>query len=108
MGAADTADRTHAPHKRAGLLFPLMLIAAVGVIVFSVVGIATMMGWMPGALSGRDAAAGRAPAVNPGVDRYLETCDDCGVVESVRPCVCWDSSPTIGRMTPTWKASMLC
>jgi hypothetical protein len=87
MGTAGTAERTHAPHKRAGLLYPMMLIAAISVIVLSVVGIATMMGWMPGALSGHD-ASGRAagvPLANPGADRYLLTCDDCGTIEAVRP-----------------------
>src|SRR3970282_1219861 len=37
--------------KHPAILYPLMLIAAIAVIVFSVAGIATMMGWMPGALS---------------------------------------------------------
>ena len=32
--------------KRPGILYPLMLVAATAVIVFSVVGIATMMGWI--------------------------------------------------------------
>jgi hypothetical protein len=87
MGTVGTADRTHAPHKRAGLLYPMMLIAAISVIVLSVVGIATMMGWMPGALSGHD-GSGRAagvPLANPGADRYLLTCDNCGAIESVHP-----------------------
>ena len=32
--------------KHTGILYPLMLIAAIAVIVFSVAGIATMMGWI--------------------------------------------------------------
>ena len=43
--------------KDAGILYPLMLIAATAVIVFSIAGIATMMGWMPSALSGGADAA---------------------------------------------------
>lgn len=42
--------------KRTNLLYPLMLIAAVTVIVFSIVGIATMMGWLPSAQSKNDPA----------------------------------------------------
>ena len=42
--------------RRGGLLYPMLVIAAIAVIVFSVTGIATMMGWLPNALSGRDPA----------------------------------------------------
>jgi outer membrane lipoprotein SlyB len=42
--------------RRGGLLYPMLVIAAIAVIVFSVTGIATMMGWLPGALSQRDSA----------------------------------------------------
>jgi len=38
--------------RRGGLLYPMLVIAAIAVIVFSAVGVATMMGWMPAALSG--------------------------------------------------------
>lgn len=75
--------------KHPGILYPLMLIAAIAVIVFSVAGIATMMGWMPGALSS-DAGPGRAravPASKPATPRVVNTatdCRDCGVVESMR------------------------
>jgi hypothetical protein len=47
--------------KDAGILYPLMLIAAAAVIVFSIAGIATMMGWMPGALSSDAAPRQSAP-----------------------------------------------
>lgn len=47
-----------------GLLYPTMLIAAIAVILFSVIGIATMAGLMPSALSqGGDKAA---PAAQQG------------------------------------------
>lgn len=80
MATADTFD------KRSGLLYPMMLIAAIAVIVFSVAGIATMMGWMPGALSGS------GPAAKPATDRphaaagapASASCSECGVIESVR------------------------
>ena len=75
--------------KDPGMLYPLMLIAAIAVIVFSVAGIATMMGWMPSALS-NDADPARAqpaPAfrlARPRVVTAATDCRDCGVVESVR------------------------
>jgi outer membrane lipoprotein SlyB len=43
--------------RKGGLLYPMLVIAAIAVIVFSVTGIATMMGWLPSALSERDSAA---------------------------------------------------
>jgi hypothetical protein len=75
--------------KHPGILYPLMLIAAIAVIVFSVAGIATMMGWMPAALSS-DADPARAQPVpasklaQPGVVTAATDCRDCGVVESMR------------------------
>ena len=75
--------------KHPGILYPLMLIAAIAVIVFSVAGIAAMMGWMPAALSS-DADPARvqpAPAsqlVRPRVVNAATDCRDCGVVESMR------------------------
>jgi len=53
--------------RQGGLLYPMMLIAAIAVIVFSVVGIATMMGWMPSALSGGNSAALPPPVAQPSV-----------------------------------------
>ena len=84
-----TTGNTVSVVKRPGILYPLMLIAAIAVIVFSVAGIATMMGWMPGALSSdADPARARAvPASKPAKPRVVTTaanCRDCGVVESMR------------------------
>jgi outer membrane lipoprotein SlyB len=85
---AGTADRTHAPDKRAGILYPAMLIAAVAVIVFSVLGMATMMGWMPGARSGGAAAGKAADASEAGAisprPTAMPSCDECGTIESIR------------------------
>lgn len=80
--------------RRLGLLYPLMLIAAIAVIVFSIVGIATLVGWMPHAMVRGDTAV----AVKSGVIPPLGTesapdvvraapvfqCVECGVIESVR------------------------
>lgn len=90
MNAANvTSGNGGAVDKRSGILYPLMLIAAIAVIVLSLSGIATMMGWMPGALSrGADQARGQ-PAVAPNqrtppTASGASACRDCGVVESMR------------------------
>jgi hypothetical protein len=75
--------------KRPGILYPLMLIAAIAVIVFSISGIAAMMGWMPAVLTrGVDPARGQpAAATERDTTRAvngISACRDCGVVESVR------------------------
>lgn len=75
--------------KHPGILYPLMLIAAIAVIVFSVAGIAAMMGWMPAALSSGagPATAQSVPAsttAQPRVVTAATDCGDCGVVESMR------------------------
>lgn len=58
-----------------GLLYPMMVIAAIAVIVFSILGIASVTGWMPSALSG--SVSGARPAVT-------FECGECGIIESVR------------------------
>lgn len=83
------------PLQGHGLLYPLMVIAAVAVIVFSIVGIATITGWMPSAMLGesatvsaepqtglaheRDASAPDGPRAGPAFQ-----CAECGVIESIR------------------------
>ena len=84
--------------KQRNLLYPLMLIAAVTVIVFSIVGIATMLGWLPSAQSMADRASGTdatrgmesaPPRALPGkaaaepAPRSAQ-CAHCGTIESVR------------------------
>jgi hypothetical protein len=54
VGTANTMAR------RVGVLYPAMLIAAVMVTVFSLFGIATMAGWLPGGGSSQHAATGQA------------------------------------------------
>jgi outer membrane lipoprotein SlyB len=89
--------------RRQGLLYPTMLIAAIAVIIFSVIGIAAMTGLLPSAVSGYRAAddtpqpaVKRLPQDNPRVldapraarsepaVRAGAACTECGVVESVR------------------------
>ena len=58
-----------------GLLYPLMVIAAIALIVFSLLGIATITGWMPSALAHSDTETTR--------DVTFE-CAECGMLESMR------------------------
>lgn len=72
-----------------GLLYPLMLIAAIAVIVFSILGIATIAGWMPGALSSASAAQQTLSATDrttAAAGRGTSTfdCAECGMIETIR------------------------
>lgn len=53
---------TNPSENRDGILYPIMLIAAIAVIIFSMVGIATMTGVLPGALSKNEQAAPESAA----------------------------------------------
>jgi hypothetical protein len=86
-------ENIHAMIRRGGILYFLMLIAAVAAIVFSVAGIATMLGWLPGAQSRPEAAPARDAPGPKGrlfneAQRALAAkgsthCPDCGVIESI-------------------------
>lgn len=80
-----------------GMLYPLMILAAISVIIFSVVGIATMTGQVPNALSfsseqaaeqGKvDLVASEARPHESVKSRRVDvasSCSNCGVIESVR------------------------
>jgi len=81
--------------RRQGLLYPLMLIAAIAVIVFSMLGIATMTGLLPSALSGYRPETAPSHAVKtPHTSAQAEqqkaareaaaaACPECGVVASI-------------------------
>jgi outer membrane lipoprotein SlyB len=89
-------------NNNSSLLYPLMIIAAMAVILFSIVGIATMTGHLPAAFSEVQegqatsrtntaarpeepkllAAAARTAATHAPVARAAP-CPDCGVVESI-------------------------
>jgi outer membrane lipoprotein SlyB len=74
------------------LLYPMMVIAAIAVIVFSILGIASMAGWMPRAMIGShtataaDTNATTLPSESVEVPRagVVFHCAECGVIESVR------------------------
>ena len=82
-------SRERPPLEGRGLLYPMMVIAAIAVIVFSVLGIASITGWMPSGLISRAEAATVQPSqrINVGdVARSSLTfeCAECGVIESIR------------------------
>ena len=71
--------------EKSGLLYPMMVIAAIAVIVFSVVGIASMAGWLPSGLASRAHAA----VIDLNGEETARTvptihCTECGVIESIR------------------------
>jgi len=96
MSSVNTVEGKSGTARQGSLLYPLMLIAAIAVIVFSVAGIATMMGWLPSVQSGAGpvekdeavpatAPAKPAPAANrPRITSSAAACVYCGVVESIR------------------------
>ena len=84
-----------------GMLYPLMILAAISVIIFSVVGIATMTGQVPNAFSSAHRAEPAAPRFAPASGAQpaavpsgkavqsrdviaVAGCANCGVIESIR------------------------
>jgi hypothetical protein len=77
------------------ILFPLMLIAAIAVIALSAVGMVTMLGWMPDALSSakpvsRAAAAEVAPKP---VREAITPCAECALGRSTQENSSPDAAP---------------
>src|SRR4051812_7631329 len=77
--------------QRQGLLYPLMVIAAIAVIVFSILGIATISGWVPRTVPGTTPASaapagGSTPPVRnePRAAAPILDCAECGVIAAVR------------------------
>ena len=66
-----------------GLLYPMMIIAAIAVIVFSIVGIASIVGWMPHAMIGSRTTVA-AQTTDPVAKAPAFQCVECGVIQSVR------------------------
>jgi hypothetical protein len=64
-----------------------MVIAAVAVIVFSLLGIASMRGWVPHALVSSEAvdiASARGTVTTDAVQGPAFGCAECGVIQSLR------------------------
>ena len=73
------------PLEPRGLLYPMMVIAAIAVIVFSIVGIATITGFLPSGLISRAAAATvEQSAIDTARTGITFECAECGVIESLR------------------------
>ena len=80
------------PVNSDGLLYPLMVIAAIAVIVFSIAGIASISGWLPNALRGDDSVVTepRTPVIErSGLQPDAKSgpavqCAECGVIQSIR------------------------
>src|SRR4051794_7655762 len=80
------------PVNSDGLLYPMMVIAAIAVIVFSIAGIATVSGWFPNAMRGADVIvtepqpALERSSVQPDAQKAGPAfqCAECGVIDSIR------------------------
>jgi hypothetical protein len=77
------------PAQPYGLLYPLMLIAAIAVIVFSILGIVSIGGWMPNALSAtagtpRQVAHESGGTAVPVTSGPAFECAECGMIERIR------------------------
>jgi outer membrane lipoprotein SlyB len=85
MDNTDIVGDTGVEERRAGLLYPLLVIAAIGVILFSIAGMATMLGWLPDARSRAPAPVTTVPAhsIAPVRRPVPAGCADCGVIESI-------------------------
>ncbi len=70
-----SASNIHRPTPR--FLYPSLIVAAIAITVFSLLGIASITGHLPGALAGQPASAEVAAA-------QAAPCAECGVVEAVR------------------------
>jgi outer membrane lipoprotein SlyB len=84
-------DTTHEHGwRRQGLLYPMMLIAAISVIIFSILGIATMTGLLPSALPGYRPDAQPSHVAKPTEHAPIAkgspavACSECGVIASIR------------------------
>lgn len=91
-------SRPH-PTNNEGLLYPLMWICAIAVIIFSVLGMISMAGWIPRSGIGNASSVvpqreltTSAQAVNPGdksgsqIEQAARAfqCAECGIIDSIR------------------------
>lgn len=82
------------------LLYPALIVAAICVTLFSLIGIATMTGHLPGAMAGVDE---KSPATQSAAKLAAAPCVDCGVIESVRA-VEVKGTPVLARSSAAWLA----
>lgn len=69
--STSTMEHTERPARHGGILYPLLLVAAIAVIVFSIIGIATMTGVVPNA-STHDGAARQSGTDHKGKPATIE------------------------------------
>ena len=74
---------THQNLRFEGLLYPMMVIAAVAVIVFSLLGIASVSGILPSEFEGSGGIEFSSIAPTP-TDSSAFACAECRVIESVQ------------------------
>lgn len=79
---------THMEKPTPRLLYPSLVIAAIAVTIFSLIGIAGITGHLP------NASAGSAPAG----EVAAKTCAECGVVESMHPVEVRGSGSGVGAV----------
>lgn len=98
------------PFRGHGLLYPMLIIAAVAVIVFSIMGIATIAGWMPSTMIGDSAptaAASTTKVIQSTPTPAIEArngpafqCAECGVIDTVRDIDRRGDSPALEPVPP--------
>lgn len=66
-------DRGHRDERNGGMLYPLLLVAAIAIIVFSIIGIATMTGVMPNAVERDGAVRQSGGEAHKGKPQRIET-----------------------------------
>lgn len=72
MESTNTMEHTERHRRHGGLLYSLLLVAAVAVIIFSIIGIATMSGLLPNAAF-RDGAAPKSEREQKGKPAKIES-----------------------------------
>lgn len=74
--------------RRPGLLYPMLVIAAVAVITFSVLGIVTMLGWLSAAPPSATGGESQTLALERHADRTLHErafpCAECALFDAQR------------------------
>ena len=71
-GSTSAMEHTERPARHGGILYPLLLVAAIAVIVFSIIGIATMTGVVPNATTSHEGAARQSGAAQKGKPATME------------------------------------
>jgi len=79
---------------------PLMMAAAVSVIIFSLLGIGAIMGWLPLSRStAENSVAATKSEQNGAVRNAAAECGECGVIESIRAVTVQGKPSGVGAVT---------